>query len=342
MEKEIVVALMGAGRAGQEHATNLGSLPDVRVALVCDPVTAAAQNAGKLARADKITESVDEVFARTDIEAVIISTPTETHAEYMERAAKAGKAIFCEKPVSLDLARATQALKVVKECKVPFQIGFDRRFDPGHAEVKRQIVAGALGQIDQFLSVSRDPAPPTKEYMAKSGGLLIDSAIHDFDIARFFVGEVEEVICWGSVRFCEYAGEVGDVDTATTLLKFKNGAQGVVQNCRRAAYGYDVMTEVSGEQGKFVIHAESKTPTYHFRKGGWERDYYYFFMDRFGPAFRAELVAFFEALSREQALSPDATDALESLRISVAATRSLREGMPVKIAEVGAERVREG
>ena len=173
MEKKIVVALIGAGRAGREHATNLGSLPDVRVALVCDPVTAAAQNAGKLARADKITESVDEVF--------------------------------------------------------------DRRFDPGHAEVKRQLDAGALGQIDQFLSVSRDPAPPSKEYMAKSGGLLIDSAIHDFDIARFFVGEVEEVICWGSVRFCEYAGEVGDVDTATTLLKFKNGAQGVVQNCRRAA-----------------------------------------------------------------------------------------------------------
>jgi len=122
------------------------------------------------------------------------------------------------------------------------------------------------------------------------------------------------------------------------LLKFKNGAQGVVQNCRGAAYGYDVMTEVSGEQGKFVIHAESRTPTYHFRKGGWERDYYYFFMDRFGPAFRAELLAFFEALSCEHPLSPDATDALESLRIGVAATRSLREGRPVKIAEVDTER----
>jgi predicted dehydrogenase len=209
MEKKIVVALMGAGRAGREHATNLGSLSDVRVALVCDPITAAAQNAGELARADKITESVDEV------------------------------------------------------------------------------------------------------------------------------------ICWGSVRFCEYAVEVGDVDTATTLLEFKNGAQGVVQNCRRAAYGYDVMTEVSGEHGKFVVQAESKTPISHFRKGGWERDYYHFFMDRFGAAFRGELVAFFEALSREQALSPDSNDALESLRIGVAATRSLREGRPVKLAEVGAERLRE-
>jgi myo-inositol 2-dehydrogenase / D-chiro-inositol 1-dehydrogenase len=173
----------------------------------------------------------------------------------MERAARTGKAIFCEKPVSLYLSRAAQAVEVVKECKFPFQIGFDRRFDPGYSEVKRRIDAGALGQIDQFVSVSRDPAPPTKEYMAKSGGLLIDSAIHDFDIARFLVGKVEEVICWGEVRFCEYAAEVGDVDSATTLLKFKTGTQGMIQNCRRSAHGYYVMTEVSGELGKFVVHA---------------------------------------------------------------------------------------
>jgi myo-inositol 2-dehydrogenase/D-chiro-inositol 1-dehydrogenase len=335
MEKEIVVALMGAGRAGREHAANLVAFPDVRVALVCDPLIDAAQAAGKLARSEKVTASADEVFEGKEVEAVIISTPTPTHAEYMERAARAGKAIFCEKPVSLDLARAAQALEVVKACNVPFQIGFDRRFDPGYAEAKRRIEAGALGQIDQFVSVSRDPAPPPKEYMARSGGLLIDSAIHDFDIARFFVGEVEEVFSWGSVRFCDYAQEAGDVDTATTFLKFKGGAQGVVQNCRRAAYGYDVMTEVAGEHGKFVVQAEAKTPLYHFRKGGWERDYYYFFMDRFGAAFRAELAAFFEALSRGEKLTPGITDALESLRIGVAATRSLKEGRPVKVAEVG-------
>ena len=334
MEKEIVVALMGAGRAGREHAANLGSFPDVRVAVVCDPIEVAAQNAAKLARAGKITTSIEEVFEHEEVEAVIIGTPTETHADYMERAARAGKAIFCEKPVSLSLTRAAQAIEVVKECKVPFQIGFDRRFDPGYFEVKRQIDAGALGQIDQFVSVSRDPAPPTKEYMARSGGLLVDSAIHDFDIARFLVGEVDEVICWGGVRFCEYAAEVGDVDTATTLLKFKTGAQGMIQNCRRAAFGYDVMTEVSGELGKFVVHAESKTPTYHYRKGGWERDYHYFFMDRFGPAFRDELVAFFQALSHREDPSPGPTDALESLRVGVAATRSLKEGRAVKIAEV--------
>jgi len=334
MKNEIVVALMGAGRAGQEHARNLGSLPNVRVALVCEPFKEAAQSAAKLARAENITESPDEVFAREDIDAVIISTPTPTHAEYMERAAAAGKSIFCEKPLSLDLSRAAAAVEVVRKHHVPFQIGFDRRFDPGHAEVRRQIEAGTLGQIDQFVSISRDPAPPTKEYMARSGGILIDSAIHDFDIARFLVGEVEEVLSFGSVRFCEYAEEADDIDTATTVLKFKNGAQGVVQNCRRSAYGYDVMTEIFGEHGKFVIQAESKTPISHFRKGGWQKDYYHFFMDRFGQAFRAELVAFFDRLARGEKLSPDGVDGLEALRIGVAATRSLKEGRPIKIADV--------
>jgi myo-inositol 2-dehydrogenase/D-chiro-inositol 1-dehydrogenase len=142
---------MGAGRAGREHAANLRSFPEVRVALVYDPLLDAAQAAGKLARSEKVTASADEVFDCEEVEAVIISTRTPTHAEYTESAARAGKAIFCEKPVSLDLARAAQALEVVKACHVPFQIGFDRRFDLGYAEAKRQIEAGTLGQIDQFI-----------------------------------------------------------------------------------------------------------------------------------------------------------------------------------------------
>ena len=336
MHEPITVALMGAGRAGREHAANLGTIAGVRVLLVCDPSAVAAEEAGKLSRAERLTDSADEVFGREDIQAVVISTPTETHADYMERAARAGKAIFCEKPLSLGLGRATRAVEVVRRCGVPFQIGFDRRFDPGYAEVKRQLDAGGLGQVDQFMGLSRDPAPPSREYLARSGGLLVDSAIHDFDIARFWMGEVEEVFTWGAVRFSEDARSVGDVDTTTTILKFASGAQGMLQNCRRAAYGYDVMTEVSGELGKLVVHAESKTPVSHYRKGGWQKDYYDFFMDRFRLAFRAELVAFFGALSRGDEPSPGLTDALEALRISVAATRSHQENRPVKISEVTA------
>ena len=334
MQKLTTVALLGAGRAGREHAKNLGTLPGVRVLCVCDPVLAAAESAADLARAEGVTASVDEVFARADIAAVVISTPTETHADYMEQAAQAGKAIFCEKPVSLDIVRATEAVRIVRESGVPFQIGFDRRFDPGYAEVKRQLEEGALGQVDQFVALSRDPAPPSREYLAKSGGLMIDSAIHDFDIARFWVGEVEEVFVMGDARFSEDARAVGDVDTTTTLLRFKGGAQGMLQNCRRAAYGYDIYSEVSGELGKLVVHAESKTPVYHYRKGGWERDYYYSFIDRFGVAFREELVAFFDSLACGKNPSPGLTDALEALRIATAATRSLREKRPVRLDEL--------
>ena len=336
MQAPITVALLGAGRAGREHAKNLGTLPAVRVVCVCDPVRTAAESAAVLARADGVGTSVDEVFARTDIEAVIISTPTETHADYMEQAARAGKAIFCEKPVSLDLARATEAVRVVREAGVPFQIGFDRRFDPGYAEVRRRLDGGALGQVDQFVAISRDPAPPSREYLEKSGGLLIDSAIHDFDIARFWMGEVEEVYVTGDARFSEDARAVGDVDTTTTLLKFADGAQGMLQNCRRAAYGYDVYSEVSGEGGKLVVHAEVKTPVYHYRKDGWERDYYYSFIDRFSVAFREELVAFFGSLARGESPSPGLTDALEALRIATAATRSLREKRPIRLDELAA------
>ena len=325
---------MGAGRAGREHAANLGAIPGVRVLLVCDPIPEAAQDAARLARAEGVTGSADEVFGRADVDAVVISTTTETHADYMERAAQAGKAIFCEKPVSLDLARATRAVEVVRGCGVPFQIGFNRRFDPGYAEVKRRLDAGALGQVDQFMAISRDPAPPTREYLAKSGGFLIDSSIHDFDIARFWMGEIEEVFVWGDVRFSEDARAVGDVDTTTAIVRFANGALGMFQNCRRAAYGYDILTEVSGENGKLVVHAEAKTPVYHYRRGGWERDYHHFFMDRFGQAFREELIAFFGAVGRGEPPSPGLDDALESLRVAVAATRSLKERRPVRLAEV--------
>ncbi len=334
MQKPTTVALLGAGRAGREHAKNLGTLPAVRVLCVCDPVLAAAESAAVLARAEGVTTSADQALARADIDAVIISTPTETHADYMERAARSGKAIFCEKPVSLDLTRATEAVQTVRDCGVPFQIGFDRRFDPGYAEVKRRLDEGALGQTDQFVALSRDPAPPPREYLAKSGGLMIDSAIHDFDIARFWMGAGGAGCFWGAGRCRAAAGAVGAGPRAPTLLRFASGAQGMLQNCRRAAYGYDIYSEVSGELGKLVVHAESKTPFYHYRKGGWERDYHSFFMDRFGVAFRDELVAFFDSLSRGESPSPGLTDALEALRIATAATKSLREKRPVRLDEL--------
>lgn len=332
----ISVALLGAGRIGQEHAKNLASLPRVDVAVVCDPRIEAAEAIRPLVRAKEVTASPEETVNRNDVDAVIICTPTDTHASLIEAAAETGKAIFCEKPVALDLARTQRALDAVAKQGVAFQIGFQRRFDSGYAEAKRRIEAGAVGRLDQFRTVGRDPAPPPKEYLAKSGGLFLDQAIHEFDIARFLMGEVTAVHAWGTVRFHPDAAELGDVDTATTLLRFASGALGVVENSRQAVYGYDIVTEVFGEKGKLVVQAEPKTPLRHYHKEGYKLDHYHFFMDRFGPAFRAELEAFFGAVAEGKSPSPGVADAVESLKIGLAATRSWKENRPVQVSEINA------
>jgi myo-inositol 2-dehydrogenase / D-chiro-inositol 1-dehydrogenase len=330
----IAVALLGAGRIGQEHAKNLAALPQVEVVVVCDPRIESAVAVRPLVRAKEVTPSPEEAVNRKDVDAVIICTPTDTHAALIEAAADTGKAVFCEKPVALDLTRTQQALASVAEKGVPFQIGFQRRFDSGYAEAKRRIEAGVLGRLDQFRTVGRDPAPPPKEYLAKSGGLFLDQAIHEFDIARFLMGDVIEVSAWGTVRFHPDAEEFDDIDTATTLLRFASGALGVVENSRRAVYGYDIVTEVFGENGKILVQAEPKTPLHEHNKDGYRLDHYHFFMDRFGPAFRAELEAFFQAVSNGKPPSPGPSDALESLKIALAATRSLKEGRSVKLTEI--------
>src|SRR6201981_2629200 len=238
----IAVALLGAGRIGQEHAKNLAALPQVEVVVVCDPGIESAVAVRPLVRAKEVTPSPEEAVNRKDVDAVIICTPTDTHAALIEAAAETGKAVFCEKPVALDLTRTQQALATVAEKGVPFQIGFQRRFDSGYAEAKRRIEAGVLGRLDQFRTVGRDPAPPPKEYLAKSGGLFLYPAIYEFDIARFLVGEVHSVFAVGAVRFSHDAAELGDVDTATTILNFENGALGVIENSPRAVYVSDLVT----------------------------------------------------------------------------------------------------
>jgi myo-inositol 2-dehydrogenase/D-chiro-inositol 1-dehydrogenase len=290
------VALLGAGRIGQEHSKSLIADPRVQVVAVCDPRLEAARQTAATIPGAIATDQSAEIFSSSEVDGVIICTPTDSHGQLIEEGARAHKAIFCEKPVALDLQRTKHALAVVEENGVPFQIGFQRRFDSGYAEARKRIARGLLGRIDQFRAVGRDPGPPPKEYLAKSGGLFLDQAIHEFDLARFLVGEVHSVFAAGAVRFSHDAAELGDVDTATTILHFENGALGVIENSRRAVYGYDIVTEVFGEAGKLVVQAERKTPLRFFREGGSEQDHHHFFMDRFRDAFRAELDAFFTAI----------------------------------------------
>ncbi|MFY9984950.1 MAG: inositol 2-dehydrogenase [Chthoniobacterales bacterium] len=332
--KRTRVALLGAGRIGQEHARTLIGSPSVSLTTVCDAILEAAEKIAAKAPGAKAISDPAEVFASKEIDAVVICTPTGTHADLIEAGARSGKAVFCEKPVALDLERTKKALHAVEQAAIPFQIGFQRRFDTGYAEARRKIDRNLIGRIDQFRSVGRDPAPPPRAYLETSGGLFLDQMIHEIDLARFLVGEVESVSAWGAARFLKDAADFGDVDTATTLLRFKNGALGVIENSRRAIYGYDIVTEVFGERGKLVVHAERKSPLRHYREGGSEEDHFYFFMDRFKDAFQAELESFFACVQEGRPPTPGAVDAVEALRIGIAATRSHKEGRVVRLEEI--------
>lgn len=339
MKSSIGVAVLGAGRMGQEHARNLLSISNARIVAIADPFEAARAAAQHLTRAEKTFAEPLAAIADPDVEAVIIVTPTDTHAELIEAAANAGKAIFCEKPVALGLERTKAALEVVATKNVPFQIGFNRRFDPPYALAKQKLEAGEIGAVEQFISVMRDPAPPPLSYIKVSGGMFLDQSIHELDCARFLVGEVEEISVWGAVLIDPEIGKLGDIDTGMISLRFKNGALGVIQNSRRSAYGYDVRTEVFGAKGKLVLDATPKTPLKQFgassgKDGRLEQDHFHFFMDRFRDAYRLEMEAFFACLASGTAPTPSSTDALESLRLGIAATRSLHEKRPILLAEV--------
>lgn len=330
----IGVAFIGVGRMGLTHLRNLAAIPDVRVVVVADAKRDAAEQGRAIARAERATDDVEGAITDPAVDAVVIVTPTPTHAHLIEVAANAGKAIWCEKPIALDLDETQRIVALVNERRVPVQIGFMRRFDPGYQAAKRKIEAGELGRIETFRALGRDTYPPPLKFLQGSGGIFLDMAVHDFDLARYLVGEVEEVHAWGATLIDERFQEAGDVDTAVTLLRFANGALGVVETARRSAWGYDIRTEVAGAQGKVVVEAIQKTPMTFSRRFGYEADHFENFPDRFEAAYRLELEAFFDALRTGRRPSPGPEDAMETQRLAIAATRSWRERRPVHVAEV--------
>ena len=216
------------------------------------------------------------------------------------------------------------------------QLGFMRRYDPGYARAKAKIEAGELGRLETFRALSRDTYPPSLEFLLGSGGLFLDMSVHDFDLARFLVGEVDEVCAWGGVLIDERFAQANDADTALTLLRFKNGVLGVVETSRHSNWGYDIRTEVAGSVGKVVVEAPQKTPLLFAKDFASSHDHYENFPDRFEAAYRLQLEAFFKALREGRTPTPGPEDALETLRLAVAATKSWREKRPLKLSEIGA------
>lgn len=335
MTQDIRVAFLGAGRMGLTHLKNLTGINGVRVVTIADASLAAAQNAQLICRAERATDDIDAAITAPDIDAVVISTPTATHAHLIETAARAKKAVWCEKPIALTLAETQRVVNTVREMNVPVQLGFMRRFDPGYRAAKAKIDAGELGRIETFRALSRDNTPPPVAYLKSSGGIFLDMAVHDFDLARFLVGEVEQVQAWGGILIDEaHFRAADDIDTAYTLLRFKNGAMGVVDTSRRSAWGYDIRTEIAGFDGKVVVEAAAKTPLQFSSKPGHASDYFESFPDRFADGYRLELEAFFSAIQNGTAPSPGPEDALETLRLALAATLSWRENKPINVQDV--------
>jgi myo-inositol 2-dehydrogenase / D-chiro-inositol 1-dehydrogenase len=282
-----------------------------------------------------VTDSV-KAIEHPSVDAVVIVTPTDTHAQLIEQAVNAGKAVWSEKPIALNLAETQRVVQLVRERKVPVQLGFMRRFDPGYARAKAKIEAGELGKLETFRALSRDTYPPSLEFLLGRGGLFLDMSVHDLDLARFLVGEVEEVYSWGGVLIDQRFAQANDADTAVTLLKFKNGVLGVMETSRRSNWGYDIRTEVAGSVGKLVIEAPQKTPLLFAKDFASSFDHYENFPDRFEVGYRLELEAFFDALREGRAPGPGPEDALETLRLALAVTKSWREKRPVKVSEITA------
>ncbi len=331
----LTVGVIGVGRIGRMHAELLARrVPGVTLAAVADAraATAAAVAAELGVRAT----GVEELLSAADVDAVAICASTDTHADLIVAAARAGKAIFCEKPVSLDLAEVDRALAAVEAAGVPFQIGFNRRFDPAHQAVRDAVVSGEVGEPQLVRISSRDPAPPPLSYVKVSGGIFLDMTIHDFDMARYVSGsEVVEVFARGTVNVDPGFAEAGDVDTALVTLVHENGCLTAIDNARQAVYGYDQRVEVFGSAGM----AASENPLAHtalVRTADGTRlpALPYFYLERYVPSYLREWEAFRSALSAGQAPPVTAEDARAPLVIGLAAWRSLREHRPVAVAEV--------
>jgi myo-inositol 2-dehydrogenase / D-chiro-inositol 1-dehydrogenase len=254
----IGVAFLGLGRMGETHLRNLTAISGVKVVVVADPARERAERGRAMTGAELAITEPEKAIEHPSVDAVIIVTPTNTQARLIEVAANAGKAVFSEKPIALDLAETERIVKLVRERKVPVQLGFMRRYDPGYARAKAKIEAGELGKLETFRALSEDTYPHSLEFLLGSGGLFLDMSVHDFDLARFLVGEVDEVCAWGGVLIDERFAQANDADTAFTLLKFKNGVLGVVETSRRRNWGYDIRTEVAGSVGKVVVEAPQK------------------------------------------------------------------------------------
>jgi myo-inositol 2-dehydrogenase/D-chiro-inositol 1-dehydrogenase len=324
---------------GSVHTRNLvRRIPQANVVAVCDIRLDVAQAVADELGIARVVRDYHELLADDAIEAVVIASSTDTHAFMMRDAARAGKHIFCEKPLALDLARIDEALAAVAEAGVKLQVGFNRRFDANFARVRDLVASGELGAPCVLRITSRDPEPPPLEYVRVSGGLFLDMMIHDFDMARFQLGDIEEVYAVGNVLVAPEIGAAGDVDTAVVTLRFKSGALGVIDNCRKATYGYDQRLEVLGSDGAALAGNEMTDTVVQAGQSGFRSAALpHFFMQRYAEAYVSEMRAFVASIAGDTPPPVTGRDGRLAVVLGYAALKSRQENRPVRLSEIASQ-----
>tara|TARA_R110002110_G_scaffold12956_2_gene61925 strand:+ start:127 stop:1137 length:1011 start_codon:yes stop_codon:yes gene_type:complete len=327
-------AILGAGRIGQVHARAVASTEGASLVAIADPMAAAAQKVADNYGCD--IRSIDAIAASDDVDAVAICTPTDTHADLIEQFARAGKAVFCEKPIDLDLERVKECLKTVSEENATLMVGFNRRFDPDFMALKKAIDDGKIGDVEMVTISSRDPGAPPAEYIKVSGGIFRDMTIHDFDVARWLLGEeIATVQAAASVLTDPEIGKLGDYDSVNVILTTESGKQCTITNSRRATYGYDQRIEVLGSKGSVAAENMRETNIVLADESGFHQPPLLdFFMTRYIAAYANEIAGFVAAVSGTTATPTTGHDGMVALALADAALLSVAEQRVVKLSEL--------
>jgi myo-inositol 2-dehydrogenase/D-chiro-inositol 1-dehydrogenase len=325
-------ALFGCGRIGRLHADSIDVHPRAELAWVYDPIESAADEVAKKYGA-ATARAADIAFGDPSVDAVVVASATPTHLDLLTRAVRAGKAVLCEKPIDLDLARVDRCWTEIAALNPTVLVGFNRRFDPSFREVRERIGAGDIGRLEQLAIVSRDPAPAGRDYLAASGGLFRDMTIHDFDLARFYLGEVVEVYATGANLVAGYIADLGDIDSAVVVMRGADGALCHITNSRRSVFGYDQRLEAFGSDGMLTVGNQHPTSVRLSNATHTEAapEYLNFFLDRYTTAYRAELDHLITAMEQAEQPSPGFADGREALALADAALESLQTGQTIRL-----------
>lgn len=334
--KQVKIGLLGMGRIGKIHFKDIQQhFPNATISAVADPFI--EEDLFKKQYANIFfSKNSDDLFGRRDVDAVLICTPTSSHADLIERAIANRKHIFCEKPMDLSLERTKKLSEMAEKADVKLMLGFNRRFDPDFMEAYKSVREGTIGDIQIVKITSRDPGLPPIDYIKNSGGLFMDMAIHDFDMARYIIGkEVVEVFSRGLVVIDKAVGEVGDIDTALTTLIFEDGTYAIIDNSRKAAYGYDQRLEIFGNEGMIQVENNLHNRNILYNEKGIHHALPLdFFMDRYAKSYLNEMKLFIDALINDKQMPVGGSDGLKATQIAYAAKISIEKSMPVKLADV--------